>query len=177
MKWVLAELKLYICNWGINNFPSRRIRHLYYRKIMKYKIDKSSTIFLKAWFTSPGNLIIGKDSVINPSCHIDPRGKIIIGKNVSISHGVSLVTGDHDPSNAFFLARFRNIIIEDHVFIGFGSIILGGITLGKGCIVAAGSVVTKDVEAFTIVGGVPAKKIGIRNPELKREGGYSRLFG
>jgi acetyltransferase-like isoleucine patch superfamily enzyme len=176
IKYILAEMKLYICNHIISNFPSRRVRIFFYRNIMKFKLDKEASIFMGAWITSSGNFIMHGPSVINGRCHIDTRGGIEIGKNVSISPQVSLVTGDHDIQDPMFKARFKKITIEDHVFIGFKAIILPGVTLGRGAVVCAGSVVTKDVPPLTIVGGVPAKYIGQRNDDLRREQRYSRLF-
>lgn len=144
---------------------------------MKFQLDSGSSIFMGVWFTSSGKFRVGRDSVINPGCHIDTRGGVSIGDNVSVAQNSSLVTGDHDPNDPKFLARFRPIIIEDHAFIGYGATVLGGVTIRKGAIVAAGSIATKDVEEFSIVGGIPAKMIGQRTKRLEREGGYSRLFG
>ena len=143
---------------------------------MRFDIHPSASIFMATQFTAARHLVMNRNSVINAGCHIDVRGKIIIGENVSISDQVSLVTGDHNPADPHFRARFRSIIIEDHVFIGHRSVILGNTIIGKGAVIAAGSVVTANVPPFTIVGGVPAKKIGERTTELMRDRPYSRLF-
>lgn len=58
------------------------------------------------------------------------------------------------------------IFIDDYVWIGVGAIVLQGVKIGKGAVIAAGSVVTKDIEPYSIVAGVPAKVIGKRNPDL-----------
>ena len=176
-KYILAELKLFICNRFISNFPSRRVRKLFYRKVMKFTLDKEASVFMGAWITCSGGLTMKGPSVINPKCHLDTRGGIEIGKNVSISAEVAIVTGDHNVQDPDFRARFRKVIIEDHVFIGYRAVILGGVTLGRGCVISAGSVVTKDIPPLTIVGGVPAKYIGMRNDDLRREMRYSRLLG
>jgi acetyltransferase-like isoleucine patch superfamily enzyme len=177
LKSVLAELKLYICNYVISYTPSRRIRNLYYRKIMKFELGPHSSIFMGTWFNSSGGLIMHGQAIINPKCHIDTRGVIEIGKNVSISSEAALVTGDHNVQDPFFKARFRKITLEDNVFIGFRAVILGGVTVGRGSVVSAGSIVTKDVPPLTIVAGIPAKKIGERLDDFQREMKYSRLFG
>src|SRR5690606_12468030 len=150
---IVGELKLYICNWVFSKFPSRRIRHLFYRKIMNFEIGERSNIFLGAWITSSVGLKMKSKSVINANCHLDTRGGIKIGKNVSISPEVAIVTGDHNIHDPKFRARFRKVIIEDNVFIGFRALILPGITIGRGSIIAAGSVVNKNVPPLTIVGG------------------------
>ncbi len=177
MKRILAEGKLFICNWIIARTPSRRIRLFFYRKLMNFQIEMDSMIFMGAWITSSGGLCMGKQSVINPNCHIDPRGGISIGTNVSISAEVAIVTGDHNIHDPFLKARFREVIIEDNVFVGFRAIILGGVKIGRGSVVAAGSLVTKDVPPLTIVGGTPAVKIGERIDDFRRKTQYSRLFG
>src|SRR4051812_44031670 len=177
MKRILAEGRLYVCNWIVCKVPSRRIRLFFYRKIMNLEIGAKSMIFMGAWITSSGNFKMEQQSVINPNCHVDTRGGIYIGKNVSISAEVAIVTGDHDIQDPYCKARFRKVTIEDDVFIGFRATILGGVTIGRGSVIAAGSVVTKDVLPLTIVGGVPARKIGDRMDNFRREVNYSRLFG
>ena len=72
---------------------------------------------------------------------------------------VELYTSDHDPDDPYFSRRDAPITIHDNVWIGSSAIILKGVTVGEGAVVAAGSVVTRDVKAFTIVGGNPAKLI------------------
>ncbi len=177
LRYIFSELRIYICNYVIAKFPSRRIRLAFYRYIMKFKIDRDSSIFMGAFVTSSGNFTMSCQSVINPKCHLDTRGGIEIGKNVSISGEVVILTGDHDIQDPKFKARFRSVKIEDNVFIGFRATILPDVIIGRGSVICAGSVVTKDVPPLTIVAGVPAKKIGNRNGIFDRNMKYSRLFG
>jgi len=72
----------------------------------------------------------------------------------------------HDPNDPNFGVISGKVIVEDYAWISSRTTILPGVTIGYGAVIAAGAVVTKSVEAFTIVGGVPAKKIGERNQEL-----------
>lgn len=109
---------------------------------------------------------MGSYSHINRGCTIDARGNIKIGDNVSISHGVFIMTGSHDHQAKDFLGKFLPIDIDDYVWIGVGAVILQNIHIGKGAVICAGAVVTKDVGAYEIVGGVPAKKIGERSCDL-----------
>jgi maltose O-acetyltransferase len=74
-----------------------------------------------------------------------------------------IYNAEHDVHSNDFHAEARPVSIDDYVFIGPRAIILPGISIGKGAVVGAGAVVTKDVEPFAIVGGVPAKVIGKRN--------------
>ena len=167
---------LYITNRIIGRIPSHTVRLLFYRKCMHFQIGTNSTVFMDAWFDTPGGLSIGHDSVINPKCHLDNRGGIRIGNFVSISSETIIITADHDLDSSYFEGRSNPVIIEDYVFIGTRAMILPGVTLGKGSAVAAGAVVTKSVDPFTIVGGVPAKPIRTRNHELEYNPKYDRLF-
>ena len=109
------------------------------------------------------NIEIGEYSVINSFVHIwaGPAG-LVIGKRVLIaSHTtITTLTHDYDAASVRFAPPIdKKIVIEDDVWIGSHAVILPGITVGKGAVVAAGAVVTKDVEEYTIVAGVPAKVI------------------
>ncbi len=96
---------------------------------------------------------------------IDSRGGCIrIGNYVDISPEVNIWTLEHDPQDPKFASKGGDVIIEDFVWIGNRAVILPNTIIGKGAVVAAGAVVNKEVEPYTIVGGVPAKKIGERNP-------------
>ena len=91
--------------------------------------------------------------------------KISIGNNCCIGDDVYLLTGAHDVSSVHFDLVTKPITIMDNVWIATGAIVLPGVTIGEGAVVAAGAVVTKDVEPWTVVAGNPAKFIKKR--ELK----------
>ena len=109
------------------------------------------------------NIEIGKGTFINADVRFGvPDGKVSIGDNVLIGARVSFETVSHSIGYTPGKMRTRttgSIVVEDDVWIGAGVIVLQGITIHRGAIIAAGSVVTQDVEADTIVGGVPAKFI------------------
>lgn len=127
-------------------------------------------------FDCKGGLSMGENTVINSKCRIDTRGEIKIGENVSISQEVILLTADHNMDSEYFEGRSKLIIIEDFVFIGTRAMLMPGVKLGKGCIIAAGAVVTKDVLPFTVVAGVPAKFIKERSAGINYKVSYRRLF-
>ena len=126
------------------------------------KIGKGSHLDMSCFFYSPKLIKIGEYSHINQFSLIDGRGGLSIGNSVSISHYVKLCTGGHDVYSKDFAGDHRPITIGDFVWIGINATILKGVRIGEGAVVSAGSVVTKDVEPYTIVGGIPAKKIGER---------------
>ena len=84
---------------------------------------------------------------------------VIIGDYVVINDGVTLITGSHDPDSADYRFISNPIVVEDYAWIAMNAIVLPGVTIGKGAVVGAGSVVTKNVGAYEIVAGNPARKI------------------
>ena len=176
MRRIISELRIYICNRWIARLPSRTIRMLFYRKVMKYAIGKQSFIFMDCTFDCTVNFGMKNNSVINAKCRLDNKAGIYIGENVSISQEVMILSADHDPDSATFAARDRAVYIEDYVFIGSRAIIMPGVTIGEGAVVAAGAVVTRSIEPYVVVAGVPAKVIKTRPTNLNYKINYSRLF-
>lgn len=155
-------------NMYINKIPSRRIRMAYY-KMLGIKTGKDVSICRNTELLATDRLSIGNGVNIGWRCTIDARGGIEIGNNVVIASDSIILTADHDVNDIDFAARYRKITIKDRVWICTRSTVLGGVTIGEGAVVAAGSLITKDVEPYTIVGGVPAKVIGYRNKNIKYE--------
>jgi acetyltransferase-like isoleucine patch superfamily enzyme len=172
----LSELRLYFCNHFISNIPSHTIRLFFYRKFMVFNIGEGSSIFMGCKFDCAKGLTIGINSVINARCRLDSRGGLLIGDNVSISEEVIILTADHDMDTPNFAGRNKNVIIGDYVWIGTRAMILPGVNIGKGAVVAAGSVVTKNVNDFEVVGGIPAKFIKKRSENLYYKLYYQRVF-
>lgn len=176
MRVFLSELKIYLCNHWVSTVPSHSFRLWYYRKIMKFKIGPESSVFLNCSFDMPNGLEIESNCVINGKCRLDTRGKITIGKNVSISEEVIVLTADHNPRTPGFEGQNKSVKIEDYVWVGTRAIILPGVTLGEGALVAAGAVVSKSIPPYEIWGGVPAKKIGERPKNLTYAVSYRRIL-
>jgi acetyltransferase-like isoleucine patch superfamily enzyme len=176
MKNFLSEFRLYLCNRWVSRFPSHGFRLWFYKKIMSFSIGQRSTIFMDCTFDCAGGLYIGRNTVINPRCRLDGRGTIRIGRNVSISQEVMILTADHDLRTPDFAGRERAVVIEDYVWIGTRAMVLSGVHIGRGAVVAAGSVVTRDVGPYEVVGGIPAKIIGERPHELTYDLYYKRMF-
>lgn len=165
----------------------KKIRFLYLKHIKwrNYTIGKNFYVGLRVYLWGRNgirigdNFYMGRDSQIETSC--------TIGNNVIIGNKVAIVGKyDHYYQKLGLPIRLTSRIrdedydwkglheitrIEDDVWIGYGSIILSGVTIGTGSIIAAGSLVTKDVEPYSIYGGNPAKKIRDRfdsNEDLER---------
>jgi acetyltransferase-like isoleucine patch superfamily enzyme len=111
-----------------------------------------------------GELKIGNDTWIGQLCYINSAGGVDIGSRVGIGPAVKIMSSEHaeEGRNIPVLLcdlEFARVRIEDDCDIGMGAIVLPGVTVGRGSIVGAGAVVTRDVEPYTVVVGVPARKI------------------
>lgn len=116
------------------------------------------------------NISMGRDVFINHGVDITAWGRIEIGDDVLIGPGAVLHSGDHEMRDPDVPVRKQGIrtgriVVEDDVWIGAHSVVLRDVRLGRGCVVAAGAVVTHDVPPYAIVGGVPARVIGSRGAE------------
>lgn len=166
---ILLEFWLMILHYVVGYTPSHHIRRFFYR-LAGLSIGKGSTIHMEARFYNPRNIEIGEDTIIGEGAVLDGRDKLLIGNHVDIASGVMIYNAEHDVQNEDFRVTLGQVVIEDYVFIGPRSIILPGVTIGKGAVISAGAVVAKDVADFQIVGGVPAKVIGkreLRDPHYK----------
>jgi acetyltransferase-like isoleucine patch superfamily enzyme len=163
---VRFDALLYICNIVVANFPSARFRKLFYQRVMQVEMAPGVFIHSGLWLDCRRQLVIGENSVINQRCRLDARGFITIGKNVSISPEVHIITADHDISTDDIGGRNRPVTIGDFVFVGSRAMILPGVDIGEGAVVAAGAVVTKSVPPRDVVAGIPAKKIGTRTAKF-----------
>jgi acetyltransferase-like isoleucine patch superfamily enzyme len=101
---------------------------------------------------------IGRNVFINQNCTFYDLGGIDIADEVMIGPNVSIITSGHplEPSQRRSVTTGKPIVIERNVWIATGATIIGGVTIGENSVVAAGSVVTKDVPANTLAGGNPA---------------------
>lgn len=156
--------------------PFYTLRWLIY-KGAGVKIGRRAHIHMGAQFFNPSGVTIGEGTIVGQNAFLDGRDKLKIGKHVDIASDVMIYNSEHNINSEIFEAVLAPVEIGDYCFIGPRAVILAGVTLGKGAIVGAGAVVTKDIPEFTIVGGVPAKEIGQR--DLKDPNyvlGRARLF-
>lgn len=156
--------------------PIHTIRLIVYL-LAGVKVSSGSHFHMGTQFFDPRGVEIGKGTIIGQNCFLDGRDKLKIGDHVDIASDVMIYNSEHDINSEDFKAIIAPVEIGDYVFIGPRAIILPGVKIGKGAVVAAGAVVTKDVGEFEIVGGVPAKVIGVRNlKDPKYKLGRARLF-
>lgn len=157
----------------VNKIPSKNtstgmissIKRFMLKGVFKY-VGDNVNIRPNIKFAMGYNISIGENSGIGDGCFLQDLGEIVIGCDVLMAPEVMIFTANHKIKKDELIrtqgAEIKSVRIEDDVWIGTRAILLPGIHIGKGAVIAAGAVVTKDVEPNTIVGGVPAKKIGNR---------------
>jgi acetyltransferase-like isoleucine patch superfamily enzyme len=128
-------------------------------ELFQCEIDDSVAIVSPFYCDCGCRMTIGKNVTINKGATILSPGQVVIEDNVLIGPEVKITTVDHDLHDRHNLFHFGKVTIKENAWICIGAIICPGVTIGKNAVVAAGAVVTKDVEPNTIVGGVPAKMI------------------
>lgn len=160
--WIDSILRLNLKFTGY--IPSHTIRNLLYRNVYKVDLGKNALLYYGAEIRAPWNLHIGEGAIIGDLSILDARSGIFIGSNVNFSTGVWIWTLQHDINSKNFGidGQGKPVIIEDRVWLSSRVTVLPGVKIGEGSVVAAGAVVTKNTEPFTVWGGVPAKKIGDR---------------
>ncbi len=196
---LLIDFWVYLCT--LTGFiPSHTIRLFLYRYMFGVRIGKDSSIHWRAQFNNPAGVRIGRNTIIGNDAFLDGRYKragvsgeskaasyakqfagnsvrpLTIGDNVSIAGEVRIYTMEHDIDSPDFAEIGAPVAIEDYAVIGTRVTILPGVTIGKGAVVASGAVVTHDVAAYAVVGGVPAKSIRERSKNLTYRLKFARLF-
>jgi acetyltransferase-like isoleucine patch superfamily enzyme len=141
----------------------RAVRRKILKMIVRFIPDHRLRVWLfrKCGYTVGEKVVIGEDLIIVENAD-DLTNKLLIGDRVSIAQRVTLVLGagpNWSRIRTVYPGYSAKIVIEDDAWVGAGSIILPGVTIGKGAVVGAGAVVTKDVPPYTIVVGVPARSI------------------
>ena len=129
-------------------------------ELFGYEVPASLRVFPPFYTDFGKNITIGENVFINACCHFQDHGGVVIGDGCQIGHNVVFATLNHglspdDRKNTYPAP----IVLGKNVWVGSNSTILQGVTIGDNAVIAAGAVVAKDVEANTVVGGVPAKII------------------
>jgi acetyltransferase-like isoleucine patch superfamily enzyme len=169
------SLRLYVFNHFLTKIPFAFIRLPFVRcfMILGKESNVSPNVKVLNREFSRSQIQIGDNCFINPDCILDGRlGKIIIKNNVDIARGTWIYTLEHDPHSDYHDIRSGDVVIEDNVWIASRVMILPGVTIGMGAVIASGAVVTKDIPPMSIAGGVPAKVIGQRRSKMLYKHNY-----
>ena len=129
-------------------------------ELFGYQVPQSLRVFPPLYADFGKNISVGEGVFINACCHFQDHGGVTLGDGCQIGHNVVFATLNHElPAERRGVTRPAPIVLGKKVWVGSNATILQGVTIGDNAVVAAGAVVTKDVPANTIVGGVPARVI------------------
>ena len=147
------------CNW---------LKRLFYVHVLRSKIGRGVIFYPGAWIFPGIKVEIGDNVDIAKQVIITTSGGVSIGDRTLIGYRTQILSSNHEiPDNRAMIFtsghQHKKVTIENDVWIGANCLILPGVTIGEGAVVAGGSVVTKDVPAYAIVGGTPAKIIRMRD--------------
>jgi len=174
-KKIIVAFTFYFYNNWVGRLPSYRIRRWYLTTILKYQIHPTAAIHYGCFFTG-AHLQVGAYTVINRNTYLDCREGIVIGENVNISPECYILTAGHDPQSPTFSGKNGKVFIDDYAWLGARTMVIAGVTIGKGSVAAAGAVVTKSVADHTIVGGNPATFIKQRTTDLQYQNNWFPFF-
>ena len=129
-------------------------------ELFGYKVPQSLRVFPPLYADFGKNITVGENVFINACCHFQDHGGVTIGDGCQIGHNVVFATLNHGLAPEERKATYpAPILLGRNVWVGSNATILQGVTIGDNAVIAAGAVVTKDVAANTVVGGVPARFI------------------
>lgn len=161
-----GSLIAWLYNECVGHIPSRTLRRLVLRGWLG-RLAQGANVQLGCRFLNGRKVSLGPRCVVNFGTVMDGRHyPITTGTDVSIGPEAVILTLGHDPQSPDFAVKGGPVTIGDRAWIGYRAMILPGVTIGEGAIVAAGAVVTKDVAPYAVVGGNPATVIGERSPDL-----------
>jgi len=149
-----------------NSSVSFIIRYLCISKLAK-ECGEKVIIFPNVYFKNIQNISFGTNISIHEMCYLEGYGGISIGNDVAIGHSCSLISSDHEvdyinTSVKDAEIKAGSIFISDDVWLGAGVKVLKGVAIGEHAVVGAGSVVTKDIQKYSIVVGIPARHLRYR---------------
>ena len=159
-------LRDYLLNTFVNKIPFPHLRMDLYRAA-GLRVDPTSNIMMHAFVLQASDVEIGPNCIIGPFTTLDGRATLTIGRNVNIAGEVLTIGGHHAVDSPTAEGLLGKVVIEDNAWIAMRATILPGVTVGEGAYVAAASLVNRDVEPYTLVGGVPARKIRDRNRDIQ----------
>ncbi len=172
----LLALKNYVFRAWILFIPFHAVRLFFIKRTLK-SVGKNCFWSMGVEILEGRNISVGHHCVFNKKVLLDGRGgRLIIGNQVDIAREVNIWTLSHDPDDDQHRTKGGDVTIGDYAWIASRVTILPGVRIGRGAVVAAGSVVTKDVGELAIVAGVPARVIGYRKSRLHYSLDYNPWF-
>lgn len=168
--------RFYLYNHWLTRFPSNAVRLAYLRNVLGVQVGHDSYVHMGCMFEGE-RVAIGNHTVIGRDCYLGGSGgSLQIRDNVSITAGSYLFNASHDVNSPDFSATYGDVVIEDRAWLGARSMVMPGVRVGEGAVLGAMATATKDIPAYAIWGGVPARPIGERNRALTYTLHYAPYF-
>ena len=170
----LFNLHSYAYNlaFGLLELLPQFLRRIFFKAIFR-KLGAAGLVDYKTYFRYPSRMSIGDHSYINRGCCLYgsslPGVEIVIGNDVALGPHVKIFTASHDYSTYDLKDTAASVRVEDNAWVGGGSILLPGVTIGRGAVIGAGSVVTRDIPPFSVAAGNPARVVGSRDMARQKE--------
>jgi len=155
MIWKVVNATVFRCLIGVRLHSVRNTL----LRVFGAKLPNRAMIYPTCKIFAPWNLEVGLHTCIGPNTELYNKDRIVIGKNVVLSQGCFICTASHDIRSSLLPLVSAPVVIEDQAWIAADTFVGAGVTVRKGAVVGARAVVTKDVEAWTVVAGNPAKFI------------------
>jgi len=146
--------------------PSNFLRIFFYKNVLKMVIGRKVFIHKNCEIRNGIKITIGEGTIVGDYAMLDGNGGIEIGNNVNISSRSSLYSSQHLVQSPTFEGEFKKIKIGNRAWISSNTVVLPGVTIGEGAVLASGGIATNNLDSFMIYGGVPAKIIKKRSPDL-----------
>ena len=156
--------------YQFSTLPSNHLRKWLYQGLGA-ECGRRSIFHFRTEIRDPFLLKIGEGTVIGDNALLDAHNGLTLGRNVNLSSNVVIYTGQHDHRDPYFRSKGgkRSVEIGDRVWLGSNVMVLPGVVIGEGAVCCGGCVVTKDVEPYSVVAGIPARKVGERPRDLRYE--------
>jgi acetyltransferase-like isoleucine patch superfamily enzyme len=167
LRWGLVVDPDYALNHLVNRIPLAGPRMRAYSLLgVSFDEVSSAHISLGVEMWAGRRLSMGARSTVGQRCYIDARAGVRIDSDVSVSREAAMLTATHIPDDPDFGASHGPVHLEQRCWIGMRAMVLPGVRIGEGAVVGAGSIVTADVEPYTIVAGIPAVAIRKRREPM-----------
>lgn len=156
--------------YQMSTLPSNHLRKWLYQGLGA-ECGPRSVFHFRTEIREPWLLKIGEGTVIGDNALLDAHNGLTLGKNVNLSSNVVIYTGQHDHRDPYFRSKGgkKSVEIGDRAWLGSNVMVLPGVVIGEGAVCCGGCVVTRDVEPFAVVAGIPARKVGERPRDLRYE--------
>lgn len=163
--WIMYSI---VC---LGKVPCQKYRLFILRHIYQMAIDKNVVIYGGCRFRAPWNISIGKGTIIGDGCSLDGRNGLVLGENVNLSTDVYIYTEQHDINDSYFESGNSggSVSVGNRAWLSSRTTVLPKVQVGEGAVLASGALASKNLDAFGVYGGIPAKKIGERSHDLRYE--------